>query len=723
MNQIKNPPNDYDFGYEFDYSLWVAGTQVDLVNVPWNNDYRDVVKFDGATVAARKAALNAYIDSLNGSGIRVNNVSYVKPGTPIRLDIPHNRAIRYNYLRASNPLQPIPNDQQKDYYYFILDARYVAPNTTELVLQLDVWQTFGYDVTIGNCYLERGHYAIANANQFSNYGRDYLTTPEGLDLGSDYEIRSEADSDPIFGSEDVLVFSTVDLIASGGTVDDPVLITAPGSKVMGLPSGASAYLFHSAADFKTWLQGKANKPWITQGIISVTIIPNVAPFNANYDPVPANTSPHEVGTLNLDQRPLKVAQRLRTSWRATYLDTFPSRYRHLLKFLVAPYTILEATTFTGNSLILRPELWKSEHATFVERISIIPPNQRAMFWPWGYNLRVNSATEPADGSNDFIDPDGERLGMAIGITNFPTLPVVNNMAIGYLASNANSLAWQNSSADWAQQRALAGAQAGYDVASGAINTAADLAQIGIHADYQSTGISNRAQTIQAGIQGASSLIGGFGGGAAFGPGPAMAGVVAGGAQALAGVANNAVQVGANNEQLAVRSRATVDSTNRQNSQSALVRDTNKNIADWSARGDYANTIAGVNAKIQDARMTQPSMSGSFGGDAFNIINGYDRLYLRFKSVDSAAIARIGDYWLRYGYAIQRFLTVPQSLKAMTKFTYWKMQETYLSASNVPEGMKQAIRGILEKGVTVWSNPSYIGTTDIADNAPLEGISF
>ena len=40
---------------------------------------------------------------------------------------------------------------------------------------------------------------------------------------------------------------------------------------------------------------------------------------------------------------------------------------------------------------------------------------------------------------------------------------------------------------------------------------------------------------------------------------------------------------------------------------------------------------------------------------------------------------------------------------------------------MPETYKQAIRGILEKGVTVWSNPNDIGNIDTADNEPLEGI--
>jgi hypothetical protein len=60
---------------------------------------------------------------------------------------------------------------------------------------------------------------------------------------------------------------------------------------------------------------------------------------------------------------------------------------------------------------------------------------------------------------------------------------------------------------------------------------------------------------------------------------------------------------------------------------------------------------------------------------------------------------------------------------MTKFTYWKMTEAYISSSMVPEGHKQVLRGIMEKGFTVWANPADIGEIDIADNAPLAGVSY
>jgi hypothetical protein len=84
---------------------------------------------------------------------------------------------------------------------------------------------------------------------------------------------------------------------------------------------------------------------------------------------------------------------------------------------------------------------------------------------------------------------------------------------------------------------------------------------------------------------------------------------------------------------------------------------------------------------------------------------------------------IGDYWLRFGYAVQKFGSIPANFKAMSKFTYWKLQETYIISAPMPESFKQAIRGIFEKGVTVWSNPSDIGNIDISDNEPVGGITL
>lgn len=735
---IEGPPNVYTAGLDFDYSVWTPGTRVDLVNVNWNNDYRDVVKFDS------RDALNSYIDGRAPAGITINQLTYAKPGEDIYLGVPYNRVNRYNYLRASNPLMPIEGDIQRDYYYFILECEYVSPQNTRLRLQLDVWQTYVYDVTFGNCYVERGHIGIANTKAFDNFGRDYLTVPEGLDIGGEYRHIARKSEvlirNTIFDGEpndvdngDVIVFSTVDIEESGGTAAAPILVSSSGSEINGMPSGADCYIFTSDTSFRAFMASIADKPWISQGIVSVTIMPALARYSGDGSFIITDGAK----VIQLMSIPRKTT--LFSNWRnnSTITGKIPTRYARLKKFFTYPYMIIEMTAWSGNPIILKPESWNNANADIIERASFMPPNQRVTVLPRGYNADsgapvdnlwdlpdslVNTFPEPLKSAvRDVGDDTSDYLDIALSISNFPSMPVVNNMSIGYLAANANQLAFQFTAADWTQQRALGSAQAQYDISTGAMHTAQNLAGIGISADIAQIANQNRTQAAQAIVNASNSLLSGVGN--ALTPGGFGGAAISGISNAAAGGINTGIGIASNDEALAIRNQQAGQTVQAQNRQAQLSRDTNKDLADWAARGDYANAIAGVNAKIQDARMIQPSTSGQFGGESHNIGTNKLEISIRWKLIDNASIRVIGEYWLRFGYAIRAFVKPPQSLMVMSKFTYWKMMETYIAASNVPEGHKQVIRGILEKGVTVWKNPTDIGQIDLADNVPLGGITY
>lgn len=734
-NALTGSPNTYTFGDDFNYALWTEGTQLTLCNVPWNNDYRDIVKF------IAPATLDAYINTLETSGTVINNLSYIKPGTPIKIDMPINAAMRYNYLRAANPLQPISGDVVKNYYYFITNVNYVAPNTTEISVQLDVWQTFGPQATFGNCYIERGHIGVANVNGFNNYGRDYLTIPEGLDIGNEYQIVNKR-SHPIMAIDtltsdgshtndqgyDILVISTTDLLADPGTVDNPSLNTAPGSNYFNLPSGAAYYVFdgYNTESFENWMLAMQNFPWITQGIISITVMPRIVRYSPTFTFNP--TGPTLAPSFTLS--PIQYA--MYPDWRndASIVGNIPARYRNLKKFFTYPYMSIEVTTYTGSPIIIKPESWADPDGTIVERIAPTPPQMRVTFSPYKYNAIAGSPTESfIPDLSAVTDPTllagleaipggddlGEYLDLSTQLDNFPTLAIVNNMAIGYMAANAHGIAFQYTDAAWSQQRALNANQTSYDQASSGMNLATDLTGIGVGAASASTAVSNNLSAQQAVVGG----IAGIAGSISNGP-TAIAGGVA--SAAMGGV-NAAMNINASNQQLAIRNTAAKSSTQASVNQSGYIRDTNKSLADWSANGDYSNAIAGINAKVQDIKLTQPSVSGQVGGDTLAILNNFSRISMRVKMIDQASIRTSGEYWLRYGYPVRQFSQMPTSYMVMTKFTYWKLSETYISASMMPESFKQIIRGIFEKGVTVWADPTFIGVTDIADNEPLSGVTL
>jgi len=60
---------------------------------------------------------------------------------------------------------------------------------------------------------------------------------------------------------------------------------------------------------------------------------------------------------------------------------------------------------------------------------------------------------------------------------------------------------------------------------------------------------------------------------------------------------------------------------------------------------------------------------------------------------------------------------------MENFTYWEMKNVSLSGTPMPEMFKQAIRGIFERGTTVWNDPRKINRIDFADNKIVEGIKY
>src|SRR5699024_5232818 len=152
-------------------------------------------------------------------------------------------------------------------------------------------------------------------------------------------------------------------------------------------SGASVYIWETYTDFQYFLSQYKDLPWITEGILSVSLIPRVD----RYTPGPFTKDP-DTRALNIaiNNEPLK--HQMFTAWRDAQeiLGKIDEKYRGFKKFLTFPYMVTEATTFTDTPLILKPEEWRDDDATMIERASFMPPNQRVAFNPLSYNADVNA---------------------------------------------------------------------------------------------------------------------------------------------------------------------------------------------------------------------------------------------------------------------------------------------------------------------------------------------
>lgn len=723
-NQIGDLPTPADFGLSFNYALWTPNTVVTLCTVPWNSDYRDIVGF------ADHAALDAYLSGVSGPSVGISRLTMARATDPIRLNLPFNACYLFNYIRVSNGTSPITAhytdengiartivDTPKTLYYFVSDVTYLAPNTTQLSIELDVWQTFGFDVTFGNCYIDQGHIGVANENQFDHQGRDYLTILEGLDIGEEYNINAtytevlETDFVPPEGSDPltsttrpwIVMGIAADVTSDPGTVDSPNLTLFPiGSSSESLPNGYDIIVFVDILHYQAFLGAYANYPWITQTIQFITLIPPINNIETStMDRVNFFITPEMLtlegfrfsGATLVDS---SYAVILSNDFRADLSSNIPSRYTHLKKFLTYPYSLVELTTYNGSPLILRPELIPDDFLSVLIYQHMAPPAPRWAFVPAHYNAGESG------GSYD----DGEFLDFATYISNFPQFTVMNNGYMQYLAANSGSLAYQLTSANWSQQKALYGANIGLDNVNAGINASTAQNKANINANNQRLRIHNLGSV----ASGATSVLGDL---AHFNPIGAITDVLGGGQQIATQSAMNAV---ANN--------LAQSSTDIGNEAAGSIGLNNLQLANFAAKGDYQNAIAARNAQIQNAKVAQPSYTGQSGGESFFVaLTDSWKLYGKLKQINLGMMSVIGEYWLRYGYTINRFGHMPADYQVMTKFTYWKLKETYITSSRCPEMFKQTIRGIFEKGVTVWVNPDDIGNVDMSTNEPLSGISY
>lgn len=234
------PENVYEYENRFNYSVWTPNTNILMCNVPWDSSYRDVVRFDSDKERDDYFASR----STDGYAFTINGLVYLRYGEPVRVNAPFDMVTRCNYMVVKNPSQPVPptEGRQPDvFYYFINDAKYLAPNTTQINVQLDVWMTYYSRIAFNMCYVNKGHIGIANENSTKYNLSDYLTDAEGLNIGDEYEICDLVIDNFLSEPPYIVIMCTADLRVDFGTVSNPTLKTASGSVNDGMPSGSDVY--------------------------------------------------------------------------------------------------------------------------------------------------------------------------------------------------------------------------------------------------------------------------------------------------------------------------------------------------------------------------------------------------------------------------------------------------------------------------------------------------
>lgn len=119
---------------------------IHIGRVPFDNSYRHTI--DCFTEATHASVMQGFCTrSLSRA-----DYTYVRMNNAIRVPYNAEDLYTYNYVMYQNS-----NYGTKWFYAFITAINYVNENCTELVLELDVLQTWWYDWSLEECFVEREH--------------------------------------------------------------------------------------------------------------------------------------------------------------------------------------------------------------------------------------------------------------------------------------------------------------------------------------------------------------------------------------------------------------------------------------------------------------------------------------------------------------------------------------------------------------------------------------
>lgn len=675
---------------DFSSQSWPTGTSVKLINVPWDSAYKDVVQFDD--ILAR----DEWLDGQPAAAMATTRMTYIAPGQPILLPCPLTTAERFNYLFVDNPGYSITDDVDRfvalprRYCYFITQLDYISPAVCSAQLQLDVWTTWGPSCRFKRAFVAQGHAAIANRNLWdgsslaqitSEKMRRYLSAPEAVDAGGEYlpvsttwtDLTKTASGEP---GTFIGVMSSVDLSAGWGTATNPSILTASGSVQEGMLCGVQVVYFKTQ-DFLALLNDLRDAPWVARNIMQVWIAVGMLTVMVRrgtihghdyYQPTAGSPSDYFIGSID-------VGAALTTHFNAHRLVA--------PKLMTAPYSFVELNAFEGSPLVLRPQRLSSlsDMILVANGLSLAPWDRIAVFplyYGSGITPRDITYTRQAIEGN-IVDArlhNGDFLDAALWISDLPRFSFSSDGYLQWLASGAHSRAWTYQNNDWnyhktALERELAYSQGGENL---------DLAR------RQQAESQNMWQN-QLMWRTATALADDF---------------TADPIESIGNLTRTALSAQLDYASNDLKNRQFIESNDLARRQ----MDQNYSLQGYAMQGDYQQTLARLMATQRDAEITPPSVVGSAGGNGWNYAMGRLGFRTTICVPSPGQEAILFDYFTRFGYAINEMMDMPRDLRLMTEFTYWKLQESFIEGPII-ESAKQAIRGIFERGTTVWSAPENI----------------
>lgn len=352
--------------------------------VPLDNSYRNTLYFANSTqqlqyFASSSAGLVATLTSLSYQRVNLNTC---------RVEIPYSQAYSVNYMAFKND-----SFENKWFYAFVLEVNYINNAVVEIVYELDVMQTYLFDVDLKPCLVEREHIA----KSADTIGANVL--PEAFDLG-EYRIKNIVPFVPLGRDGTTTYYIVVGMVddkkssksvTDGSTIGDvnddgiynAALPVSAGGFYDGVYSGFKYYAFTADSTGAAQVTAFINSHLKTiDNIYMMYMSPTgITPAPGNDHSLPTNTSSIAISDIN-------GAALTGTEAFDTYVPVNKKLYTY-------PYNYFGLTNGQGESLITRYEWFDGLTPSFDANATFIHPVTITLRPGGGYKGISNAALAPA----------------------------------------------------------------------------------------------------------------------------------------------------------------------------------------------------------------------------------------------------------------------------------------------------------------------------------------
>lgn len=242
----------------------------------------------------------------------------------------------YNTMLSSGVRYCYYNNDRKTIFAFITRFEWYSQDSCAAYLSIDVMQTFMFDYSIKNSLVEQTNYNI------------YRGVEQSIGVNNYETIRVVSDTGYIGTSNYCLVTCSCDLAGDFGTLENPNLKTAKGSKIDGVWYGENFYIINQDNIYK-FLSYLSNYPWISSCITSMILIPS---FMFGISGVTSIT----VGNVPLYW--LSDYNNIESNFDGIDASLFlPDNYKNIALYQ-SPFINIVLMSYQGNVVTLNPYLFR-----------------------------------------------------------------------------------------------------------------------------------------------------------------------------------------------------------------------------------------------------------------------------------------------------------------------------------------------------------------------------